>query len=165
MSVEIAHLGIKVLNAVPGGLRTKNWVNVVQHPADEAALLPPLYSQTDDNGNPIESNKLAGDPGDPRLEDYVPVRRNMSDFMKKIPPTHVPGDPDKCAKAIIDVVCGNAVNAKREKLDWPDLNFLPLGPDAERDIRNKCERILKVLDDYGDVARGIVVDELQGQAY
>lgn len=161
MATEVSHLGIRVLNAVPGGLRTSNWTKVNILPASPNAFLPPLYDQRNEEGTTSISSMVVGAPDDPRLKDYAPIRKKMFDFMANIPPTHVPGDSDKTAKAIIDTVCGNATNGEGKKLDWPDLNFLPLGPDAESDIRNKCERILKVLDEYKDVTRGIVVDDLQ----
>lgn len=159
MAVEVKEFGIKILNAVPGGLRTSNWDNATFLPASSDALLPPLYTSPGEDGSPSAGNKVIGAPDDPRLEDYAALRERVLEFMRNVPPTHVTGDADKTAKAIIDTVCGNATNAEGETLGWPDLNFLPLGPDAERDIRAKCDSILKVLEEYKDVTRGIVGDE------
>ena len=158
LAVEVEPFGIKVLNAVPGGIRTKNWVNVYVQPASPNALLPPLA------GPGLNSNSTFKSAEDgARLEDYAPIRKKMLDFMYNIPMAHVPSDSIKTAKAIIDTVCGRITNSEGKVLEWPDLNFLPLGPDAEKDIRNKCERILKVLDEYKDVARGVAADDMEFQ--
>ncbi|KAF9560790.1 NAD(P)-binding protein [Agrocybe pediades] len=64
------------------------------------------------------------------------------------------GDPDKAAKAIIDVVKGEGAAKGRP---WP--NYLVLGNDAEADTRNKIDKVLGALDLYADVTRGVNFDE------
>ncbi|KIJ62302.1 hypothetical protein HYDPIDRAFT_176618 [Hydnomerulius pinastri MD-312] len=66
-----------------------------------------------------------------------------------------PGDPVKAMNAVVDVVRGEGVAAGRE---WP--LYLVLGKDAERDIRNKCARMIRHLDEWGDVVRGVDLDEV-----
>lgn len=61
-----------------------------------------------------------------------------------------PGDPDKAMEIVVDVVKGEGCAAGRE---WP--LYLVLGKDAEADIRNKCAKVLKHLDDWHDVVRGV----------
>ncbi|KAG0709824.1 hypothetical protein DFH29DRAFT_885950 [Suillus ampliporus] len=61
-----------------------------------------------------------------------------------------PGDPDKAMNIVVDVVKGEGRAAGRE---WP--LYLVLGRDAEADIRNKCAKVLKHLDDWNDVVRGV----------
>ncbi|KAG1815602.1 uncharacterized protein BJ212DRAFT_1481373 [Suillus subaureus] len=63
-----------------------------------------------------------------------------------------PGDPDKAMEIVVDVVKGEGCAAGRE---WP--LYLVLGKDAEADIRNKCAKVLKHLDDWNDVIRGVDV--------
>lgn len=61
-----------------------------------------------------------------------------------------PGDPEKAMEIVVDVVKGEGCAAGRE---WP--LYLVLGKDAEADIRNKCAKVLKHLDDWNDVVRGV----------
>lgn len=61
-----------------------------------------------------------------------------------------PGDPVKAMEIVVDVVKGEGCAAGRE---WP--LYLVLGKDAETDIRNKCAKVLKHLDDWNDVVRGV----------
>jgi len=63
-----------------------------------------------------------------------------------------PGDPMKVMKVVVDVVRGEGVAVGRE---WP--LYLVLGEDAERDVRNKCTKILKHLDEWQDVIRDVNV--------
>ncbi|KAH7912899.1 hypothetical protein BJ138DRAFT_1134454 [Hygrophoropsis aurantiaca] len=65
-----------------------------------------------------------------------------------------PGDPNKAVKVIVDVVRGEGVAAGRE---WP--LYLVLGNDAERDIRLKIGKMLKHLDDWSDVVRGVDLED------
>ena len=61
-----------------------------------------------------------------------------------------PGDPVKAMNVVVDTVRGEGVAAGRE---WPSL--LVLGEDAERDIRDRCTKILKHLDEWQDVIRDV----------
>ncbi|KAH7926596.1 NAD(P)-binding protein [Leucogyrophana mollusca] len=70
-----------------------------------------------------------------------------------------PGDPNKAVEVIVDVVRGEGVAAGR---DWP--LYLVLGKDAERDIRFKIQKVLKHLDDWSDVVRGVDLDECAASA-
>lgn len=63
-----------------------------------------------------------------------------------------PGDPMKAMKVVVDIVRGEGVAVGRE---WP--LYLVLGEDAERDVRNKCTKILKHLDEWQDVIRDVNV--------
>ncbi|KAF8623733.1 hypothetical protein AX15_006227 [Amanita polypyramis BW_CC] len=58
------------------------------------------------------------------------------------------GDPVKAMEVLVDTVRGEGV-AKGKP--WPGL--LVLGEDAERDLRNKCTRIIQILDEWKEVAR------------
>ncbi|KIM38502.1 hypothetical protein M413DRAFT_447730 [Hebeloma cylindrosporum] len=66
------------------------------------------------------------------------------------------GDPDKAVEVIVDVVRGEGVAKGRP---WP--GYLVLGEDAEVDVRNKCKKVLDVLDEWVDVARGVNFDTPQ----
>ena len=69
-----------------------------------------------------------------------------------------PGSSSESAKVIVGVVRGDRVASKanaKEGGDWPDLDMLVLGSDALTNIREKCQRILKSLDEWEGVARSI----------
>lgn len=63
-----------------------------------------------------------------------------------------PGDPVKAMKIVVDIVRGEGVAVGRE---WP--LYLILGEDAERDVRNKCAKVLQHLDGWRDVIRDVNV--------
>lgn len=64
-----------------------------------------------------------------------------------------PGDPDKAANAIVDVVRGEGLALGKELPMW-----LVLGKDAEVNIRDKVARILANLDGWKDVTRATDFD-------
>ncbi|KDR79472.1 hypothetical protein GALMADRAFT_243567 [Galerina marginata CBS 339.88] len=63
------------------------------------------------------------------------------------------GDPNKAVEAIVDVVNGEGVAKGRP---WP--GYLVLGEDAELDVKTKCTKVLSVLNDWVDVAKGVGFD-------
>ncbi|KAF8148007.1 hypothetical protein B0H34DRAFT_271973 [Crassisporium funariophilum] len=63
------------------------------------------------------------------------------------------GDPDKASEVIVDIVRGEGVAKGRA---WPQ--YLVLGEDAEADVRAKCTKVLRVLDEWVDVTRGVSFD-------
>ncbi|KAF9235490.1 hypothetical protein BU15DRAFT_89577 [Melanogaster broomeanus] len=65
-----------------------------------------------------------------------------------------PGDPDKAMQAVVEVVCGEGRAKGRE---WP--LYLVLGKDAEQDVRNKCARMIRHLDEWSDVIRYVDLDQ------
>jgi len=65
-------------------------------------------------------------------------------------PGKQPGDPAKAMKIVVDVVRGEGVAVGRE---WP--LYLVLGEDAEQDVRNKCMKVFKHLDEWQDVIRDV----------
>lgn len=69
------------------------------------------------------------------------------------------GDPVKAMEVVVDVVRNEGV-AKGKP--WPGL--LVLGEDSERDIRNKCQATLQILDNWGDVARNVNLDVPNGDS-
>ena len=60
------------------------------------------------------------------------------------------GDPARVASAIVDVVRGEGRARERA---WP--GTLVMGRDAVRDVRVRCEGILRGLDEWEDLARSI----------
>jgi hypothetical protein len=60
---------------------------------------------------------------------------------------------DKAATAIIDVVRGEGAAQGRA---WPP--YLVLGEDAEVNMKKKCAKVLGVLEEWVDVARGVSFD-------
>ncbi|EKM58137.1 uncharacterized protein PHACADRAFT_139799 [Phanerochaete carnosa HHB-10118-sp] len=82
-----------------------------------------------------------------RIADYGAVREEMKKRWKQID-GHQPNDPVKAMRVIIDVVRGEGV---AEGKDWP--LYLPLGPETEVAIRDKCEKITNVLNVWREVVR------------
>ncbi|KIJ62303.1 hypothetical protein HYDPIDRAFT_114801 [Hydnomerulius pinastri MD-312] len=72
-----------------------------------------------------------------------------------LPAGKQPGDPDKAMKAVVEVVCGEG---RAKGKEWP--LYLVLGKDADRDIRNKCARMIRHLDEWSDVVRDVDLDEI-----
>lgn len=131
------------------------------------ALLPP-----NDGTSPSLLNSASG------LEDYDPMRAQLLGWMKAQNGKQ-PGDPVASARAIVDVVRGEVdisqvktthigsnnktslnplprlQETSESQRTWPDLDMLVLGSDAEANIREKCERVIRNLDDWKDVMRSI----------
>ena len=143
----MAPLNIRVLSVLPGGLRTSNWAKVNYLPASKEALLPPLYDAKNITlANGTQTNSEIQQNGVDRIIDYDETRDVSTAWMNKADGAQ-PGDPVKAAEAIVDVVCGS------DTRKWPGM--LVLGGDAERDIRNKCNRVLDHLTEWKDVIRSI----------
>lgn len=83
------------------------------------------------------------------IEAYDSVRSSCITRFASIPGRE-PGDPDKAVEAIVDVVREEGVAKGRP---WP--NYLFLGDDAEAAVRDKCSKLLKVLDEWSDVTRNV----------
>ncbi|KDQ52234.1 hypothetical protein JAAARDRAFT_485595 [Jaapia argillacea MUCL 33604] len=64
-----------------------------------------------------------------------------------------PGDPAKAMEAVLDVVRGEG---RAKGRSWP--TYLPLGEIAEKGIKEKCSRIVGVLDEWADVVRDVNFD-------
>ncbi|KIK98636.1 hypothetical protein PAXRUDRAFT_31063 [Paxillus rubicundulus Ve08.2h10] len=63
-------------------------------------------------------------------------------------------NPFDAMNAMVDVVRGEGAAAGRE---WP--LYLVLGKDADIDIRNKCAKMIRHLDEWSDVVRGVDLDD------
>jgi hypothetical protein len=63
------------------------------------------------------------------------------------------GDPDKAMEAVVDVVRGEG---KAKGRPWP--LYLALGDDADEGIRQKSTKLLKHVDEWGDVIRSVNFD-------
>lgn len=79
------------------------------------------------------------------IPDYEEVVEALSDYNEALAGNQ-PGDPQKGADRIIDLVRGEGTAAGRE---LPPR--LPLGKDALAGIRAKCEATLKILAEWEDV--------------
>ncbi|PPQ76944.1 hypothetical protein CVT24_009033 [Panaeolus cyanescens] len=86
------------------------------------------------------------------IPDYDDFRKRCIDRIESIKGNQS-GDPDKAAKAIVDVVRGEGLAEGRP---WP--NYLILGRDAEADIRAKTAKLNTVLDKWSDITRGVEFD-------
>lgn len=173
LAEETKHLGLRVLNVLPGGLRTANWDKIVLLPTSPNAVLPlPHTYGANSAANAVadaidaaEPKLMTGD-ADPvpasaqHIQDYAELRAARVAWAYKQSGLQ-PGCPVKSARAIVDVVC--QPEGQEGGRGWPDLNMLILGSDAEANIREKCARVVKGLDEWQDVVRGIdlPIDEPQ----
>lgn len=64
------------------------------------------------------------------------------------------GDPDKAMEVVVDVVRGEG---KAKGRPWP--LYLALGDDADEGIREKSAKLLKHLDEWGDVIKSVSFDK------
>ncbi|KXN92056.1 hypothetical protein AN958_10043 [Leucoagaricus sp. SymC.cos] len=87
------------------------------------------------------------------IPDYEVLRTQALARFNSVPGNEK-GDPDKAAKAIVDIVRGEGVAKGRE---WP--KYLMLGEDAEFALRTKCATLLEELDKWADVTRGVSFDQ------
>lgn len=94
-----------------------------------------------------DGNKLVG---------YDDIRAAAAKRFASVPGNEK-GDPVKAMEVVVDVVRGEGV-AKGKP--WPGL--LVLGEDSERDVRNKCQATLQMLDTWGDVAKSVNLDVPNG---
>ena len=64
------------------------------------------------------------------------------------------GDPAKAMELLVDVVRGEGSARGRE---WP--MWLFMGQDAYRDVRGKCDAVLRTLDAWEDVSTNLEFDQ------
>ncbi|KAL5523047.1 hypothetical protein ACEPAF_1314 [Sanghuangporus sanghuang] len=179
LAVEVAPFGIKVLNVLPGGLKqSRTWHEYVFLPTVPDALLPPVATligpgttqvRKRSSERPSEPEPGATETDEQHIADYVEMRKRVISWAKTSS-SGINGDVEKSAQAIVDVVCGDArrqhshsstdgeIEGANKTLSWPDLNMLILGTDAEANIRDKCNAILKSLDEWKEVVRGIALE-------
>ena len=137
LAAEVAPFNIRILSVLPGAIRTENLTNTVW----------------------ISTTKVTNTGEGPKPE--IPEYKAMIDATKDFVVQNVgkqPGSSSESAKVIVNVVRGDRVASKanaKEGGDWPDLDMLVLGSDALTNIREKCQRILKSLDEWEGVARSI----------
>jgi hypothetical protein len=83
---------------------------------------------------------------------YDDLRNTTKKGFGAVPGTQK-GDPDKAMEAVVDVVKGEG---KAQGRPWP--LYLALGDDAGEDIRLKTTKLLKHVDEWGDVIRSVSFD-------
>lgn len=88
------------------------------------------------------------------IPDYDEKRKLAADALNAVAGKQ-PGDPTKAMNAIVEVVCGEG---RAQGKAWP--LYLVLGKDAERDVRNKCARMIQHLDEWSDIVRDVDLDSL-----
>lgn len=130
---ELKPQGIRVVNAMPGAIRTPGIGKIVFIEPRPLPLLSP-------------------DPAaDSTVE--VPEYADINAVMRKhfgLTAGKETGNPTKAAKVIVDVVRQEGV-----AVGLSETPSLFLGSEAVRDAKAKCEGVLKVLEEWGDVAKGI----------
>ncbi|KAF8521413.1 NAD-P-binding protein [Hysterangium stoloniferum] len=130
---ELKPQGIRVVNAVPGAIRTPGIGKII---FAEPRPLP----------------LLSADPAADSMAE-VPEYANTNAAMRKhfgLTAGKETGNPTNAAKVIVDVVRKEGVAAGRS--ENPSLF---LGSEAVRDAKAKCEAVLKTLEEWGDVAKSI----------
>ncbi|KAL5480950.1 hypothetical protein ACEPAI_9891 [Sanghuangporus weigelae] len=172
LAVEVAPLNIKVLNVLPGGMQTCSWSKMTLLPTSpNALLLPPAANNHNDeaydskeDSEPRKRNGIEEESIGKHIEDYSEIREHQIKWMRS---AVCDGDPEKCAQAIYNIVAGNAEQSNKTSdvtgrkgpgMNWPEGNLLVLGADAETNIRDKCGAVLKNLDEWRDVVRGVAAD-------
>ncbi|EPQ51261.1 NAD P-binding protein [Gloeophyllum trabeum ATCC 11539] len=88
-----------------------------------------------------------------QIPDYDELRASSQAFYNSINGTQK-GDPTKAMRAVVDVVRGEGRATGKA---WP--LYLPLGIAAEKTIREKCERMTGVLEEWKDVIRDVNFDQ------
>lgn len=138
MGAELKPFNVNVLTVLPGSLHTDSWVT-----ANKITL-------SARSGESLEGSSYT--KNFKSIPDYAPYREKSLEWALKQEQNRIQaGDPTLAAKAISDVVHG----ALEGRTEWPKLGMLALGEDAERDIRDKCNTVLKNLDETGEIVRSI----------
>lgn len=143
LAAELTPYNIRVLNVVPGAMRTQTWNSArIVHASPGAAFIPATTAF------PELQHKEPIPDYDPMREQCIGVLSNLKQKGDQA------GDPAKAAEAIIDIVRGEGLGKRaREEGGWPPI--LALGEDGDRDVRQKCELVLNSLDEWRDVALSI----------
>ncbi|CAK5274190.1 unnamed protein product [Mycena citricolor] len=89
------------------------------------------------------------------ISDYDTMRQTSIARFAAVPGTEK-GDRVKAMELLADVVRGEGKAAGRP---WP--GRLPLGEDAERDMRIKCKRVVDGLDQWTDLISNVNLDSVQ----
>lgn len=123
-----------MLRVVPGGLRTQSITNSSLIGKTPLALPAPDI-----------------DIGE--VPEYAEIRATAHDVIQKTNGAES-GGANKAAKVVVDIVRGEGVAEGRVSTD-----ILYLGSDCVRDVSAKCQEVLRDLDEWGDVARSIDIDQ------
>jgi len=125
LSEEIRPFGIRVVNAIPGGVRTQS-INNIKFVGD-AQL-----------GQPDTPPKV--------VLEYSEMHSKIREYFKSVEGKEN-GDATKVAQVILDIVRREGVAVGRS-----DNVCVFLGSDAKRDVIAACQATLKNLEEWGDVA-------------
>ena len=164
LTAEVAHLNIRVLNVLPGGMKTCSWDKMTLLPTSPNALLPVPSDQHSkpDEANDSEENsenppsKGITRPDEEHIPDYAELRERQVKWMRS---AVCDGDPDKCGQAIYNIIAGENTESNDSRSKWPEGNMLVLGEDAGNNIRDKCDTVLRNLDEWKEVIRGVAADQ------
>jgi len=105
---------------------------------------------------PFRTEKIYSQPlyDENRIAAYDPMLAYIDEVVKTKVDGFQPGDPRKAMEVLVDVVRGEGC---AEGKKFPQ--YLPLGEEAEEAIRVKCNQMLRVVDEWGDVIRSTKLDE------
>ena len=93
------------------------------------------------------------------IEDYAGIQAAVKDGLKKADYAQ-PGDPNKAAERLVDGVKGQGGAAGR-----PMPKRLVIGADAFQAIRNKCQMMLQVCDEWEEFGTNTNYDGVVGGGY
>ncbi|KIJ40881.1 hypothetical protein M422DRAFT_780558 [Sphaerobolus stellatus SS14] len=162
LSVELAPFNIKVLNVIPGGLRTSGIDNMTVVRGEQRTLFTEAYSRLTES--PPNGHAHASESSGDGIRGYDPMYRNWMELINSINGKQ-PGDPDESARTIVDVVREEGlmriVNEAGEMTDqlraWP--GTLYLGSDAVEDVRQRCTGVLETLEVWKEIAGSIDIKQ------
>ncbi|KAJ8090119.1 hypothetical protein PM082_018702 [Marasmius tenuissimus] len=84
------------------------------------------------------------------IPEYQEVRNRVESHFRDGVEGKQRGDPQRAASVIVDVVRGEGKSAGRP---WP--LYLPLGVDGVDGVKDKCQKMLHIVDEWKDVAESI----------
>ncbi|ESK86994.1 short chain dehydrogenase [Moniliophthora roreri MCA 2997] len=87
------------------------------------------------------------------IPEYNAIRQRIHSYFTEQVEGKQRGDPEKAVQLIVDVVKGEGSAAGRS---WP--LYLPLGADAVEAVKEKCERMMSVVDEWRDLTSNLDFD-------
>ncbi|KLO09008.1 NAD(P)-binding protein [Schizopora paradoxa] len=169
IGVEVAPFGIRVLEVCPGGLRTTNWDNMILLPTSKNA--PTGTGSQQDRIADYEPARTAHvkfmstlsgvQPGDPLraasvIVDLIKAEGAFSGYEDS---TKMKLDTSSNPWAAASAVKVTADGSAEQKEDGGQSKVLPnlliIGGDSQRDVKNRCAKVLKGIEEWEEVGRSI----------
>ncbi|TCD62926.1 hypothetical protein EIP91_006224 [Steccherinum ochraceum] len=105
---------------------------------------------------PFRTEKIYSQPlyDENRIAAYNPMLEYIDNLVRTKIAGFQPGDPRKAMEVLADVVRGEGCAVGKK---FP--LYLPLGEECEAAIRNKCNTMLSVVDEWGEIIRDTKLDK------